>query len=377
MAVAKSDLGLQLVLCLLILTGCHSSQRHFNKHVALFVFGDSLFDPGNNNYINTTTELKANFWPYGESYFHPPSGRFSDGRIIPDFIAEFAGLPLIPAYLDPHNNEFLYGVNFASAGAAVFVESQNGVAVDLKTQLQYFTDLVKHYRQNLGDAKAEQLLSDAVYLFSCGSNDYESLLDNNDNSLNFKQFVEVVIGNFTDVLKGVHEQGGRKFGIGTFRSLGCLLPVRAERPDNTCDEQLNILASLHDKALSRRLQDLAQQWEGFMYAKYELQIEITKRMKNPSKYGFKVGGECACCGTGRFRAINSCGGKREIREFELCDNPNDYLLFDPYHPTEAANRQLAEMFWNGDSKVSSPYNLKALVSGYVCITKAKYPNSKE
>lgn len=97
-------------------------------------------------YINTITDLQANFWPYGESYFHPPSGRFSDGRIIPDFIgeniylklslsflnsyinsllltAEFAGLPLIPTYLDPHNNEFLYGANFASAGAGVLDET--------------------------------------------------------------------------------------------------------------------------------------------------------------------------------------------------------------------------------------------------------------
>ncbi|KAI3788022.1 hypothetical protein L2E82_00617 [Cichorium intybus] len=222
---------------------CKSSQGHFNKHPALFVFGDSLFDPGNNNYLNTTTNVKANFWPYGESYFHPPSGRFSNGRIIPDFIAEFVGLPLIPAYLDPHNNEFLYGVNFASAGSTVSPENQQEAVVDLKTQLRFFTDLVKHYRQNL------------------------------------------VIGNFTDVLKGVYEQGGRKFGIGTLTSLGCLLPIRAERLGNTCDEQLNILASLHDKALSKKLQDLAQQWEGFMYAKYELQNEITKRMINPSKYG--------------------------------------------------------------------------------------------
>lgn len=76
------------VSCLLILTVCQISQAHFNKHIALFVFGDSLYDPGNNNYINTTPEFQANFFPYGESYFNPPSGRFSDGRLIPDFVGE-------------------------------------------------------------------------------------------------------------------------------------------------------------------------------------------------------------------------------------------------------------------------------------------------
>ncbi|KAL7597958.1 hypothetical protein Lser_V15G26668 [Lactuca serriola] len=192
MALAKSHLGVSLVVsCLLILTGCESSQGHFNKHVALFIFGDSLFDPGNNNYINTTTDLQANFWPYGESYFHPPTGRFSDGRIIPDFIAQFAGLPLIPAYLDPHNNEFLYGANFASAGSGVLDETRPTVAVKLTTQLQYFTDLVKRYRKNVGDAKTEQLLSDAVFLFSSGSNDYQFLLENNESSLLFDEYVEM------------------------------------------------------------------------------------------------------------------------------------------------------------------------------------------
>lgn len=53
---------------------------------ALFIFGDSFLDAGNNNYINTSTLDQANFWPYGETYFRRPTGRFSDGRLVPDFI---------------------------------------------------------------------------------------------------------------------------------------------------------------------------------------------------------------------------------------------------------------------------------------------------
>ena len=55
---------------------------------ALFVFGDSFLDSGNNNYINTTTLDQANFPPYGETFFGFPTGRFSDGRLISDFIGE-------------------------------------------------------------------------------------------------------------------------------------------------------------------------------------------------------------------------------------------------------------------------------------------------
>jgi hypothetical protein len=58
------------------------------KHASLFIFGDSLYDSGNNNYINTTTGLQANFEPYGETFFKYPTGRFSDGRVVSDFIGK-------------------------------------------------------------------------------------------------------------------------------------------------------------------------------------------------------------------------------------------------------------------------------------------------
>nr|POE67596.1 gdsl esterase/lipase 5 [Quercus suber] len=58
------------------------------EHVALFIFGDSILDVGNNNYI--TTYLQANVSPYGKSFFRYPTGRFSNGRLIPDFIVSLS-----------------------------------------------------------------------------------------------------------------------------------------------------------------------------------------------------------------------------------------------------------------------------------------------
>lgn len=51
-----------------------------------FVFGDSLVDNGNNNYLATTA--RADSPPYGIDYpTHQPTGRFSNGFNIPDFIS--------------------------------------------------------------------------------------------------------------------------------------------------------------------------------------------------------------------------------------------------------------------------------------------------
>lgn len=54
---------------------------------AFFIFGDSIVDPGNNNYIDTTPDKRADYKPYGQNgYFEGPTGRFSNGRVIVDFI---------------------------------------------------------------------------------------------------------------------------------------------------------------------------------------------------------------------------------------------------------------------------------------------------
>lgn len=53
---------------------------------AFFVFGDSLVDNGNNNYL--ATSARADSPPYGIDYpTHRPTGRFSNGLNIPDIIS--------------------------------------------------------------------------------------------------------------------------------------------------------------------------------------------------------------------------------------------------------------------------------------------------
>lgn len=59
---------------------------------AFFVFGDSLVDNGNNNYLVTTA--RANSPPYGIDYpTHRPTGRFSNGLNLPDIISELIIFP--------------------------------------------------------------------------------------------------------------------------------------------------------------------------------------------------------------------------------------------------------------------------------------------
>nr|GEY99255.1 GDSL esterase/lipase At5g45960-like [Tanacetum cinerariifolium] len=76
---------------LLIISLNYSYAQKQNTISAVFVFGDSTVDPGNNNYLATIS--KGNFPPYGRDFAnHEPTGRFSNGRLVPDFVAEFVGV---------------------------------------------------------------------------------------------------------------------------------------------------------------------------------------------------------------------------------------------------------------------------------------------
>ncbi|KAJ1408299.1 SGNH hydrolase superfamily [Sesbania bispinosa] len=135
-----ANLAGSVFLLLALISQSHGSKTDYRSRneVALFIFGDSFLDAGNNNYINTTTLDQANFWPYGETYFKFPTGRFSDGRLVSDFIAEYANLPLVPPFLQPGITQYHNGVNFASGGAGALVETFQGSVIPLKTQARNF-----------------------------------------------------------------------------------------------------------------------------------------------------------------------------------------------------------------------------------------------
>ncbi|TVU37547.1 hypothetical protein EJB05_10867, partial [Eragrostis curvula] len=97
-----------------------SSQAVTNRngshcYSCFFVFGDSISDTGNFIHYSTAPGPVARS-PYGETFFHRPTGRWSDGRLSVDFIVERLGFPYWTPYLAGKTKEdFTYGANFAVA----------------------------------------------------------------------------------------------------------------------------------------------------------------------------------------------------------------------------------------------------------------------
>lgn len=87
-----------------------SSEGETQKAPALYVFGDSLVDVGNNNYL-TLSIAKANHFPYGVDFpTKKPTGRFSNGKNAADFIGTYV---LTIYYIQSFNHSLsLYYMQF-------------------------------------------------------------------------------------------------------------------------------------------------------------------------------------------------------------------------------------------------------------------------
>jgi hypothetical protein len=73
----------------------NSPAVHCGCYKRMFSFGDSVIDTGNFVHAigNGPSALKEP--PFGMTFFHHPTGRVSDGRVIVDFYGEYCIEPCI------------------------------------------------------------------------------------------------------------------------------------------------------------------------------------------------------------------------------------------------------------------------------------------
>ncbi|KAL0719487.1 hypothetical protein Bca4012_068811 [Brassica carinata] len=309
----------------------------------LFVFGDSYYDAGNKQFL-TGSRVDANSPPYGMTVGEA-TGRWSDGRIIPDYLAGFMGIPKLPPILRS-SEDYSHGASFAVAGATVLGSSLN--TMTLAQQVTKFTQSKNKW--------TSETLSEAIYLTYIGSDDYLNYAKNNPNpSENQKQaFVNRVITSIEASIKVVHKAGGRKFAFQNLPPLGCL-PIVKQKIGNekNCVKLPSELAALHNKNLLELMEKLAGDLESFQYSFYDFFSSIKNRVFEPETYTF-VTGTSACCGTGYVNGTG-CGTNN------VCIKPEECVFFDGNHLTQQANFQVAHLMWNADPKVTGPNNLAELL----------------
>ncbi|KAL5725931.1 hypothetical protein ACHQM5_009015 [Ranunculus cassubicifolius] len=315
------------------------------KVPAVIVFGDSTVDAGNNNQISTI--LKSNFKPYGRDFFGGiPTGRFSNGRVPTDFISEAFGCkPTIPAYLDLKYSmkDFATGVCFASAGTGYDNATASVMSViPLWKQLEYFKEYGYNLRTYLGESKGKEILSEALYLISIGTNDFlENYFVSSTRSSQFtvEEYELFLLGIASDFIKEIYGMGARKISITGLPPMGCLPLIRSISPSSLgqCWERYNEVAKDFNYKLDKSIIKLNEELNGIEVVKsntYDIVLDIIQK---PFKYGFE-NVDVACCGSGRFEMSYLCSQTNPF----TCKDANKYVFWDSFHPTEKTNFIVAD-----------------------------------
>ncbi|XP_057842608.1 GDSL esterase/lipase 6-like [Cryptomeria japonica] len=369
-----------------------------SAHVpAMFIFGDSLADAGTNNYIPNCT-ARADFSPYGVSSFLSPTGRFTNGLTVFDFVERDAfviaatqlELPLIPPYRElPFNQSiYSYGANFASRGSGLLDSTglQKGV-VKLSDQISKFEEFSKRIRK-------KSYLSNSLYCISSGGNDIkahlESLLNGssltqlnisslthttsylqlNPTSLIETPFVNSLVRAHRRYIQRLHRAGARNFLILDISAVGCtpsarlkrhlLLPFFDPEDNGMCEALGNTVAPVCSDALKSLLDQLNEKLEGVNIILLNSFHYLENMYYDGKAFGFSET-KSACCGSGLYGANVSCGLSTPPDLY--CDDPDTHLFWDAMHPTQKAYSIFAEEIWGGNSSVMYPFNLSTLIFG--------------
>ncbi|TVU14895.1 hypothetical protein EJB05_38392, partial [Eragrostis curvula] len=345
---------------------------------AVFVFGDSMVDVGNNNYLtNCTTNCTANYPRYGVDYRDSaPTGRFSNGYNLADQLAQLLGFDESPPPLLSMPEESIVpqmmstGINFASGGSGLLDGTGKDLChewVPMSQQVGNFSSLAKSGNQTMAD-----LVSKSLFFISVGSNDMFEYVDaryvgvQKGPNVNDTEFLQFLISSYSNSLKDLYSAGARKFSVVTPSLVGCcpsqrLIANKTKDFDRyKCLAPGNNLSSQFYPMIDSMLKDLSQQLPGMNYSlgdSISMAEWVLNSTHNPPISVSFTTLDTACCGAGDFGAERACN-----LSVPLCQNRTSHLFWDKFHPTEAASNITATALFGGTRKFVHPINVQELVA---------------
>ncbi|KAK4780393.1 hypothetical protein SAY87_016499 [Trapa incisa] len=313
------------------------------KVPAVFVFGDSMVDPGNNNDLDTMA--KCNFPPYGRDFpGATPTGRFSNGKVPSDMLAEAFGVKeLLPAYLDPELqiHDLLTGVSYASGAAGYDPQTAEDVKVlSLSDQLDLFNESVARIKAEVGEERAASIVSESFYAVCIGSNDiintFFPLQLSNQEKGNISSYTDLMAEYASSFIQELYGLGGRRIALFGIGPIGCVPSQRTLRGgfQRDCFDQENEAAVIFNTKLYSLADSLSSQLPGSKIVYMDVFYSFFPLIQDPSQYGFEVATR-GCCGTGNIEASYLCNNLDDIL---TCVDDEKYIFWDSFHPTEKAYR---------------------------------------
>ncbi|KAJ9146022.1 hypothetical protein P3X46_028342 [Hevea brasiliensis] len=332
-----------------------------DKIQGMFVFGSSLVDNGNNNFLPNSM-AKANYLPYGIDFPFGPSGRFTNGKNVIDLLGDQLHLPLIPAFADPSTIgiRIIHGVDYASGASGILDDTGllAGGVINLNQQIRNFEEITLPGLEIEMGMQSRKLLKNYLFVVGTGGNDYSFnyFLRPSDASVSVEAFTANLTNSLSKQLEKLYNLGGRKFVLMSVNPIGCYPMVKAiQRASNgSCNQDLNRAARLFNAHLKSLVNDIKPKLPGSYLVFVNSYKIIADIIKNPVSKGFEDTSN-ACC------EVGSEGGTLCKRDGKICEERSSHVFFDGLHPTEAVNILIATKAFNSSDKTEVyPMNIKQL-----------------
>ncbi|XVF64573.1 hypothetical protein PTKIN_Ptkin09bG0179500 [Pterospermum kingtungense] len=319
---------------------------HAQKHCdfpTIINLGDSNSDTG--GYAAAFTPLTS---PYGETYFHMPARRFSDGRLIIDFI-------------DSVGTNFSHGINFATASSTIRLPNRiipNGgfspFYLDLQySQLEQFKSRSQMIRERGGLLASimpkGEYFPKALYTFDIGQNNLAEGFFENLTIQQVNASVPDMVNKFSANVKNIYRLGARSFWIHNTGPIGCLPYVltafsSAEKDSAGCLKPHNEVAQYFNLKLKEAVAQLRNEYPSAAFTYVDIYSVKYSLFAEPQKHGFELP-LVTCCGYGghyNYSAEVLCSGTITVNGTNIfvgsCDRPSVRVVWDGIHYTEAANK---------------------------------------
>ncbi|XP_068660415.1 GDSL esterase/lipase At4g16230-like [Aristolochia californica] len=340
-----------------------------NDLPASYVFGDSLVDSGNNNYLASLS--KANYAPNGIDLlpYRIPTGRFTNGRTIPDIVGQELGFPhFIPPYLAPTTagDTILTGVNYASGGGGILNETGHifGGRLNMDAQVDNFENTRQEIISMVGPPAPSKLLKKALFSVVIGSNDFinnyltPTVSGRQRKSIPPEKFIGSMISKFRLQITRLYKLEARKLVIVNVGPIGCIPYQRDMNPNagENCATLPNQLAQSFNNQLKNLVAELSQNLKEASFVYVDVYNIVSDIIQNYYSYGFENANSACCHSAGRFGGLVPCGPTSSV-----CVDRSKYVFWDAYHPSDAANIIIAKRLVDGNSKDVFPMNVRQLL----------------
>ncbi|KAI7996716.1 Acetylajmalan esterase [Camellia lanceoleosa] len=263
----------------------------------LYQFGGSKADTGNLIRLGPAgAGTAAARLPYSETFFRKPTGRWSDGLLIPYFFAMALQLPLLNPYLE-RNASFDHGANFAVAGCTTLDSSflaARGIQTPIINTPQCST-------------KLELIRLGAIRI--------------------------VVPGNFPLGCFPIYLSKSNSTDPRLYDDLGCL-------------RSLNELIVFQNNLLQKAIGSLRQEFPHVVIVYADYYSSFQSVLRRAPFLGFdKQSLLIACCGIGgtyNYDANRMCGS----HDVPICPNPKQCIHWDGIHLTQEAHHHISDILKN-------------------------------